>query len=47
MDSEATKYMTSHRVAFDIYEVIIPRDVRLGDDIVAEFIVIEVETRGK
>lgn len=47
MDSEATKYMTSHRVAFDIYEVIIPRNVRLGDDIVAEFIVIEVETRGK
>lgn len=32
----ATKHMTSHRVAFDIYEVISPYNVRLGDDSVAQ-----------
>lgn len=47
MDSKATKYMTSYRVEFNIYEVTFPRNVRLGDDIAAKTFVIEVETRGK
>ncbi len=52
MDSGATKHMTSHRAAFDTYEVIAPRNVHLGDDSVVEAIgmgsiVVEVVTRGK
>jgi len=52
MDSGATKHMTSHRAAFDTYEVIAPRNVHLGDDSVVEAvgmgsIVVEVITRGK
>ena len=52
MDSGATKHMTSHRTAFDTYEVICPRDVRLSDGSVAKAIgmgsiVVGVETRGK
>jgi hypothetical protein len=44
--------MTSHRTAFDTYEVISPRNVRLSDGSVAEAIgmgsiVVGVETRGK
>ena len=32
MDSGATKHMSSHKMAFDIYEVISPRNVCFGDD---------------
>ena len=38
VDSGATKYMTSHRAAFDTYEVISQRKVRLDDNSVAEAI---------
>ena len=52
MDSGATKHMTSHRTAFDTYEVISPRNVRLSDGSAAEAIgmgsiVVGVEMRGK
>ena len=52
MDSGATKHMTSHKTAFDTYEVISPRNVRLSDGSVAEAIgmgsiVVGVEARGK
>ena len=38
MDSDATKHMTLHRIVFDTYEVIFPRNVRLGDGRVAQAI---------
>ena len=47
----ASNHMTSHRVAFDIYEVIFLRNVYLGDDnvikaIIIGFIVVEVMVKG-
>lgn len=52
MDSEATIHITSHRTAFDTYEVIASHNVHLGDDSVVEAlgiesIVMEVIVRGK
>ena len=52
MDSRASMYMTLHRTAFDTYEAISPRNVRLDDDSVAEAIgmgsiIVGVEMRGK
>jgi hypothetical protein len=52
MDSGATKHMTSHRLAFDTYEVLTSRSVHLGDDSILEAIgigsiVMEVMVRGK
>ena len=52
MDWRATKHMTSHRVIFDIYEVIYEHSMHLGDDsmveaIEMESVVVGVETRGK
>ena len=46
------KYMTSHRMTFDIYEVNAPHNVYLGDDSVVEaigivFIIVEVLVREK
>ena len=52
MDTGATNHMTSHKAAFDTYEVISPRNVCLGNDSMAEaigmgFIAVGVETKGK
>jgi transposase InsO family protein len=52
MDSGATKHMTPHRVAFNTYEVISPRNVHLGDDSVVDAvgvgsIVVDVLVRGQ
>ena len=52
MDSGATKHMTSHRLAFDIYEVLTSRSVHLGDYSILEAIgigsiVVEVMVRDK
>jgi hypothetical protein len=52
MDSGATKHMTSHRLAFDTYEVLNSRSVHLGNDSILEAIdirsnVMEVMVRGK
>jgi hypothetical protein len=38
MDSGATKHMTPHRAAFDMYEVIPTRNVHMGDDNIVEAI---------
>ena len=47
MNSTATKHMNSYKVVFDIYKVIAPLNVHLGDDYVVaiirvNFIVVEV-----
>ena len=52
IDSRATKYMTSHRLAFDTYEVLTSRSIHLGDDSILEAIgigsiVAKVIVRGK
>ena len=52
MDLESTNHMTLHRMTFNTYKVIFQRNIRLGDNIVAEAtgirsIVVGVETRGK
>jgi hypothetical protein len=38
MDLGATKHMTPHRAAFDMYEVIPTRNVHMGDDSIVEAI---------
>lgn len=38
MDSGATKHMTSHRPALDMYEIIAPHNVHLSDNSVVEAI---------
>ena len=38
MDLDASKYMTLHKAAFDTYEVIIARNVHLGDNNVVQAI---------
>lgn len=50
MDSKTTKHLTLHKGAFDIYEVISSRNVRLADDSVAKasrfgFTIIEIEKK--
>ena len=52
MNYGASKYMTSHRAAFDTYEIITPRNVHLGDNgiiqaIGKEFIIAEATFEGK
>ena len=32
MNSDASKHMTSYKIVFDTYEVIIPRNVHLSDN---------------
>ncbi len=51
MDSGATKHMTPHRAAFDMYEVIPTRNVHMGDDSTVEAIgmgsiLVEVMVKG-
>ena len=41
MDSGAIKHMTLHKEAFDTYKIISPRNVRCGDDSIAEVIRME------
>lgn len=40
MNSEATKYMTFHKLTFDMYEVFSSFNVHLGDDSIVEAIII-------
>jgi hypothetical protein len=52
MDSGATKHMTPHRAAFDMYEVIATRNVHMGDDSIVEVIgmgsiLVEVMVKGR
>jgi hypothetical protein len=52
MDSGATKHMTPHRAAFDMYEVIPTRNMHMGDDTIVEaigmgFILVEVMVKGR
>ena len=52
MDSGATKHMTPHKVAFDMYEVIPTRNVHMGDDSIVEAIgmgsiLVEVMVKGR
>jgi hypothetical protein len=52
MDSGATKHMTPHKVAFDMYEVIPTRNVHMGDDNIVEAIgmgsiLVEVMMKGQ
>ncbi len=52
MDSGATKHMTPHKVAFNIYEVIPTRNVHMGDDSIVEAIgmgsiLVEVLVKGQ
>ncbi len=52
MDSGATKHMTPHRVAFDMYEVIPTHNVHMGDDSIVEAIgmgsiLVEVMVKGR
>jgi hypothetical protein len=52
MDSRATKHMTPHRAAFDMYEVIPTCNVHMGDDSIVEAIgmgsiLVEVMVKGR
>jgi len=52
MDLGATKHMTPHRAAFDMYEVIPTRNVHMGDDSIVEAIgmgsiLVEVMVKGR
>jgi hypothetical protein len=52
MDSGATKHMTPHKAAFDMYEVIPTRNVHMGDDSIVEAIgmgsiLVEVLVKGR
>ena len=38
MDLRASKHMTLYRAAFDMYEVITPHNVRLGDNNIVQAI---------